>query len=238
MLLLFDIDGTLLVGAARTHAQALHRALSDVYGVADPAAARVQAAGRTDLEIARAILLASNVAAERIDERADAFRSACCEEFARLCPPSLADCVVDGMSELLARLERRPGVVLSLVTGNLEPVARLKLARAGLSRYFAAGQGAFGSDSEDRTDLPALARRRAGRLLGGDEGRPYPRPRTILIGDTPRDVACARADGVTAIAVTTGPYAADAVSSADAVAASTAELSQLLEARLDGAPAP
>ena len=59
----------------------------------------------------------------------------------------------------------REDVRLSLVTGNFEPIARLKLARAGLGRWFAAGQGAFGSDSEDRAALPAIARRRAG--VGG-----------------------------------------------------------------------
>ncbi len=78
---------------------------------------------------------------------------------------------------------------LALVTGNFEPVARLKLARAGIGRYFPSGQGGFGSDSEDRAALPAIARRRA-----GPTGIPYPRERTIVIGDTPRDIACARAD--------------------------------------------
>ncbi len=100
------------------------------------------------------------------------------------------------------------------MTGNLEPVARLKLKRAGLGRWFTAGQGGFGSDSEDRSLLPAIARRRAGRL---DGGRPYPRERTVVIGDTPRDIACARADGVRCIAVATGPYGVDALAEADVV---------------------
>ncbi len=132
------------------------------------------------------------------------------------------------MPELLAALAARPDDFrLSLVTGNLEPVARLKLKRAGLGRWFAAGQGAFGSDSEDRSELPAIARRRAGRL---DGGRPYPRERTVVIGDTPRDIACARADGVRCIAVATGSYGAEALAEADAVVASAHGLVAALDA--------
>lgn len=225
VLLLFDIDGTLLLRASEAHASAVLRALTDVYGVEDPAAAGVRAAGRTDIEIARAILLRSGVSADRIDEHLDDFRDACCEEFARLCPESLADRVAPGMTDLLAELDRRDSVVLSLVTGNLEPIARLKLARAGIGHRFATGQGAFGSDSEDRTDLPAIARERA-----GFDGTAYARERTIVIGDTPRDIACARADGVRCVAVTTGPFAAGELSAADAVAESPDELRALLTA--------
>ena len=93
------------------------------------------------------------------------------------------------------------GVRLGLVTGNFEPVARLKLRQAGIGSFFAGCPGGFGSDSEDRAGLPAIARRRA-----GDGGRPFPRERTVVIGDTPRDIACARADGLRCIAVATGPH--------------------------------
>jgi phosphoglycolate phosphatase-like HAD superfamily hydrolase len=64
---------------------------------------------------------------------------------------------------------------------------RVKLARAGIGDYFEPGQGGFGSDHLDRSELPAIARARA-------DG--WPRERTVVIGDTPRDIACARADGV------------------------------------------
>jgi phosphoglycolate phosphatase-like HAD superfamily hydrolase len=113
--------------------------------------------------------------------------------------------------------------VLALLTGNLEPIARLKLDRAGLGAFFARGQGAFGSDDEDRAALPAIARGRAG---SGDE--PYPRRGTVVIGDTPRDVACAHGDGVRCVAVATGPYPPEALSAADAVARDAAELAALL----------
>ena len=69
--------------------------------------------------------------------------------------------VIPGVEELLDGLSSREGITLALLTGNYEPVARLKLRRAGLGRYFPSGQGAFGSDAEDRAALPAIARRRA-----------------------------------------------------------------------------
>jgi phosphoglycolate phosphatase-like HAD superfamily hydrolase len=224
VLVLFDIDGTLLLKASAAHAQALYEALHQVHGIADPEAAHVAPAGRTDGEIARAIALQSGISARRIDERAGAVREVTCREYARRCPPDLSDHVAPGVPELLADLDERDGVRLALLTGNFEPVARLKLRRAGIGLWFEDGQGAFGSDHEDRAALPAIARRRAAQ-----ENASWPRERTVVIGDTPNDIACARADGVRCVAVTTGPFAADALSDADAVAADASELRELLD---------
>ena len=224
MLVLFDIDGTLLLKASAAHVDALYEALREVHGVTDPAAAHVAPAGRTDGEIARAILPGSGVSATRIDERADAVREVTCREFAHRCPDDLSDRVAPGVPELLAGLDERDDVRLALLTGNFEPVARLKLARAGIGLWFAAGQGGFGSDHEDRAALPAIARRRAAR-----DGAAWPRERTLVIGDTPNDIACARADGVRCLAVATGPFAADDLHGADAVAADAGELRELLD---------
>jgi phosphoglycolate phosphatase-like HAD superfamily hydrolase len=212
VLLLFDIDGTLLLRASDAHRDAMHEALRRVHRLADPGAARVAAAGRTDADIARDILVASGVAKERIDARADDVRIAACEAYARLVPEDLSAHVAPGMHVLLEELHAREDVRLALVTGNFEPIARLKLRSAGLAAFFASGQGGFGSDHEDRTELPAIARRRA-----GDGDGPWPRERTLVIGDTPRDIACARADGVRVAAVTTGPFTADELRDADYV---------------------
>jgi phosphoglycolate phosphatase len=227
-LLLFDVDGTLVAGAAHAHAMALHAALHEVHGI-DTAAVRstVSPAGRTDGEIARMLLLAAGVSAVRIDDRADDVRAACCKHYAHLCPPDLSDKVIPGIPALLSQLDERPDVTLSLVTGNYEPVGRLKLARAGLGHFFAAGQGGFGSDDEDRAVLPEIARKRAGA-----DGVAFARERTIVIGDTPRDIYCARADGVRCLAVATGPYDAEQLHDADGVAADTAQLGELLAAVL------
>jgi phosphoglycolate phosphatase-like HAD superfamily hydrolase len=228
-LLLFDVDGTLLAGAARAHALALRAALHDVHGIdAEAVRSTVSPAGRTDGEIARMLLLAAGVSAVRIDERADDVRAACCEHYARLCPPDLSDKVIPGVPALLSQLHERTDVTLSLVTGNYEPVGRLKLQRAGLGPFFAADQGGFGSDAEDRAQLPEIARKRA-----GSDGVAFARERTIVIGDTPRDIYCARADGVRCLAVATGPYDTEQLQAADGVAADTGELGALLAAALD-----
>jgi phosphoglycolate phosphatase-like HAD superfamily hydrolase len=229
LLLLFDIDGTLVSGATDAHRDAMHEALRDVHSVDANRVFRrpLKPAGRTDPEIARAILLDAGVSAERIDDRADAVREACCEAYARLCPSNLEHTVLPGISELLASLSARADLKLGLLTGNYEAVARLKLARAGIGGCFPSGQGAYGSDAEDRAALPAIARRRAGVV-----GRPHSRELTTVIGDTPRDIACARADGVRCVALATGPFGPEELASADAVAADANALRELLEAEL------
>lgn len=221
MLLLFDIDGTLLRGAADAHREALHDAITEVWGVPDPAAAPVEAAGRTDLEIAREILLLSGVNRD-VDERFDAFREAAARAYVRRCPASLADTVADGIGPLLDGLGAGGDHTLGLVTGNLEPIARLKLRAAGIGGPFEGGPGGFGSDDEDRSMLPGVARRRAARAAGRDGA--WPREDTVIIGDTPRDILCARADGVHVVGIATGPYAADALTDADAVVVHAAEI--------------
>jgi phosphoglycolate phosphatase-like HAD superfamily hydrolase len=217
VLLLFDIDGTLLLKATREHREALHEALREVHGI-DVPEADFQAAGRTDPAICRRLLTLAGVASERFDDRADALRDAACEAFARLCPADLSGTVAPGMREALGQLGGA-GHDLGLLSGNLEPIARLKLRRAGLASFFGARNSAFGSDHEDRAALPEVARHRA-----GTPHRPVPREETVVIGDTPLDIQCARADGVRCIAIATGPFAAGELHEADAVVGHAGEL--------------
>ncbi|HEY4319755.1 MAG TPA: HAD family hydrolase [Gemmatimonadales bacterium] len=106
-----------------------------------------------------------------------------------------------GVPELLDVLARRDDVVTGLLTGNVVPGARIKLAAAGLS-FDRFTLGAFGSDSAHRPDLPAIAAERAAALFGhlphGNE--------VVIIGDTPADVACGAGISARAIAVATGSY--------------------------------
>jgi phosphoglycolate phosphatase-like HAD superfamily hydrolase len=189
-----------------------------------PVVHNVAFAGRTDGAIARDLLLASGVEGDAIDARVEGVHQATCAAYTELCPDDLSATVTPGMPALLERLVGEPGRFrLSLVTGNFEAVARLKLGRAGVGRYFPEGQGGVGSDAEDRAELPRVARERAATGLSAEraaraEGAAaWPRERTVVIGDTPRDIACARADGVRVIAVTTGPFSTDALADADAI---------------------
>jgi len=233
MLLLFDIDGTILQGATAAHAQSLRMALYEIYGVGDAGGSaaslpRAQAAGRTDIEIARELVLACGLSEDVFNEGLEDLKHACVSRYARLVPDDLSDCLIDGIDELLLELSGIEDVRLSLLTGNLESIARAKLAAADVGRYFPAGQGAFGSDAEDRSVLPPIARARA-----GTPGNPYPRERALVIGDTPRDIACARADGLRCLAVTSGPYRADELTAADAIAHSALQLGELLSQEIE-----
>ena len=160
---------------------------------------------------------------ERIQARAGDVRAVACQEYARRCPEDLSEFVIPGIPALLESLAGRDDVRLSLVTGNFEPIARMKLRRAGLGHFFEPGQGGFGSDDEDRAALPEIARRRA-----APGGASWPRERTLVIGDTPRDIACAHADGVRCVAVATGPHPAEDLSAADVVARDAHELARTL----------
>jgi phosphoglycolate phosphatase len=217
-LLLWDIDGTLLLKASLEHAEAIHAAIRRVYRVEIPDT-RVEAAGRTDFAIARSILALADVSAARVDERLGELRAVAVEEYARRVPKDLGARVAPHVPEVLDELAARPGIRHSLVTGNLEPIARMKLRAAGIGHHFARGQGGFGSDAEDRAELPGIARARAGN---------HPAADTIVIGDTPRDIACARADGVGVIAVATGPYSADQLTAADVVCRDVREVLERL----------
>jgi phosphoglycolate phosphatase len=225
VLLLFDIDGTLLLRASEQHRAALLAALTAVYGIADPGSHEISAAGKTDTQIAREIARSHGIAAGAFDAGLPALVSTCAEIFERECPARLEAHVAPGIAALLNALAMVGTARLSLLTGNYERIARTKLDRAGIGHHFPPGQGAFGSDAEQRELLGPIARVRA-----GSREAPYPRRHTTIIGDTPLDIACARADGLRVIAIATGPYEMDALTSADAVVADAYALRALLEA--------
>jgi phosphoglycolate phosphatase len=221
LLLLWDIDGTLLQRASLEHAEAMRAGLAEVHGELSLDGHQIEAAGRTDAAIARDLLVAAGLAPSAIDARADDVIAACCALYDELCPADLSPRLAPGVADALTHLGARADAYrFSLVTGNYERIARLKLARAGIGDWFPEGQGAFGSDAEERERLPPIARSRAGA---------WPRERTVVIGDTPRDIACARADGVRVIAVATGPWGVEALADADAVVDSATAVVPVLE---------
>ena len=223
-LLLFDIDGTLLAGATNAHRDALNRALEHVHGVdVDRLGLDIAPAGRTDGEIAAFSCPRPDSQAATIDTRAEEVADETARLYAELCDHDLSRFVIDGIPQLLDGLSEAPGVHIALVTGNYEAVARLNRTVQG-SAIGSPGHGAFASDAEDRLKLPPIARRRSGTAR-----TPFPRALTILIGDTPRDIECARADELACVAVTTGPFGPDQLTGADAIATDSTELCAALE---------
>lgn len=225
MLLLFDIDGTLLMRAASEHAQAMHETTGELWGV-DTRGVKVPTGGRTDPEIIRALLRGAGVEDSRIDERIGEMVPALVAHYERLKPDDLSGFLAPGAVEALDELSADGERHLSLVTGNVQQIGRRKLELAGIGHHFAEGQGGFACDSENRPDLPPIARERASAWNGGE---PWPRERTVVIGDTTRDIACARADGVMVVCVPTGPQGPEELAGADEVIGSLHELPAALE---------
>jgi phosphoglycolate phosphatase-like HAD superfamily hydrolase len=205
-LLLFDIDGTLLdSGGAGT--RSLDFAFRDIFSIED-AFRGISMAGKTDLQIIREGLTKHRLPSGNggIPGIIDAYLAHLSAEIGtstkRLKP---------GIREALTALGgKKSEFQLGLLTGNLEPGARIKLGAFGINEYFPSG--AFGSDHEDRNQLLPIAVERFRALCGRD----FSYEQCIIIGDTPRDVACARPYGAFCIAVATGPYNTSSLSEAGA----------------------
>ena len=195
-LLLFDIDGTLVRGGPAK--KVFERALAAVFGTAGPINGH-DFSGKTDPQIARELLGAAGLGDDEIDAGLPALWEAYLAGL-RDSLPATPMTVIPGVNEVLEHLGGMSDVALGLLTGNIAEGARLKLASVGLTRYFPVG--GFGSDSEVREDLPTVALERASVEWGVTF-----HPRTVVvIGDTPRDVACGKHVGARTVAVATGRF--------------------------------
>ena len=224
MLLLFDIDGTLTLGGPARTAFAV--ALERTFGAAGPVFDH-DFSGKTDPLITRELLTQAGLPPRDIEAGMPRFRRRYVAELeARIGAHPVT--ALPGVRSLIGALANRDDVFLGLVTGNLEGGARLKLRSAGLWDRFPVG--AFGSDREDRNDLPAIALRRA----AAHWGRPFHGEETVVVGDTPLDVACGRAVGAATVAVATGRFTIPELEAAgaDRVLPDFADVEAALEAIL------
>jgi phosphoglycolate phosphatase-like HAD superfamily hydrolase len=196
---LFDIDGTLLVtgGAGGV---AWQRAFRELHGIDADVAERTDA-GMTDPEIAAIIFR------EVIGREGDqAERAKVIAAYLRHLPDAVAESdgytLMPGVEEVLDRLIDA-GILLGLVTGNIEAAAHIKLARGNLNRYFSFG--GYGSDSADRTEVTKAALGRGELVSGGSLGGGG----CFSVGDTPRDVGAGHGAGIKVVGVATGKYSVD-----------------------------
>ncbi len=199
-IVLWDIDGTLVRGkGGRVSVQAFTRALRQVSRLQELTYPQ-NAAGMTDRGIALQALAAAAVDEAQAQIILNDFSVAYIVELERDKHTLLADLLVlPGVPQALQALQQA-GVHQSLLTGNLKGIAELKLGLVELDRYLDFDIGAFGSDHHDRNCLVPFVRERAAAKFGVE-----PRPdQIVIVGDTPRDIACARAGGANVIAVCTG----------------------------------
>jgi phosphoglycolate phosphatase len=223
-LVLWDIDGT-LVDSAGLGREAFADAFTVLFGTHP--SGLVSLNGRTDREIALDLLSRNGV--EDAHRHVDTFSSA------------LADALADraelirergrtypGARAALERLDREPGVVQTVLTGNIEPNAAVKLDAFSLTGYLDLGVGAYGFDHAVRSELVAIARQRAGDKYGVA----FEPSESVVIGDTPLDVAAGRAAGARVVAVASGPFGEPELRSAgaDEVLADLTDLGAVLGA--------
>lgn len=198
-LVLWDIDGT-LVDTSGHGRDAFEDAFTAVLG--RPATlGEIAMSGRTDHSIALELL---EINGEPVaDERLPAIFSALNGALdARREGIARDGRVMPGVPETIAALAARAGVTQSLLTGNIEPNAHVKLGALGLDGLLDMAIGGYGSDSGIRPELVGIALRKARELRGLDLAAAD----TVLIGDTPLDVHAAHQNGARAVAVATGRF--------------------------------
>lgn len=195
-LVLFDIDGTLLKSGNVLHKLAFSEAFKRVFSI-NTSIDIIEHAGKTDQQVIIEVLAKNGIGesaareklGEVMKEMADFFESKIESE---------NSIVSDGVRELLKYLNDNK-ILMGLVTGNLEPIARGKMKKAGLNDYFKVG--GFGSDDEHRANLVKIAIKMAEDNFNFKFDN-----NVFLVGDTPRDVLAGKAARVKIIAVATGNY--------------------------------
>jgi phosphoglycolate phosphatase len=207
--------------------------LAELYGV-EVATPMVSMAGRTDAYIAFETLTAAGIDAAAEQQR---FQQRLTER-----APELADIVrahgfvLPGARQALAAVAGHCAegtVVQSLLTGNLPALAAVKLNALGLTEHLDLDVGAYGDASRVRADLVPIARRKAAARYGAD----FAGPATVIVGDTPHDVAAAIAASARAVGVATGEFSGPQLleAGADAVLPDLTCTEQVVAAIFDGA---
>ena len=218
-LVLFDIDQTLLE-VSQSHILSFSLAFKKVFGV-DAGIEVVAHQGMTDQQIVVDVLKMKGFDEKMIMSKMGECMSSMAEFFNELVLDEEIK-VLAGVKELLCELDKRD-VLMGLVTGNLEPIARSKLERVGLSHYFKVG--GFGSDDINRANLVRIAIRRAEEMgFRFDDN-------VILFGDSMHDIKAGCEGGVKTVGVACGVYSEEELrnAGADAVLDDLCDIGKILK---------
>lgn len=201
-ILLWDIDGT-LIRSTKPGGYKLYTipVLEEIFGTSGRLA-DMRVSGMTDLQIVFEALNDAGVTREQILAHADVLVARLTEEARRVTGNGVKFFeLLPGVRETLEALAAQPRYESALVTGNIKPMAQLKMELVGLDHFFTL-PGAFGEESHNRRDLPARAAERIRKHLQMDLAP----EQFIVIGDTPNDIDCAHHFGARAVAVGTGRF--------------------------------
>jgi phosphoglycolate phosphatase len=225
LLVLWDVDGT-LVDTAGHGRHAFGEAFTAVFG-REPGDDPVPMAGRTDHAIALDLLERNSIddPERHLPEMFDALHHALDGRRDAIAADGGPQ---PGVPEALRAVGTRTDVLQSLLTGNIERNAEIKLGAFGLERHVDLEIGGYGSDHGTRSELVDIARGKTRELRGVD----VPASHTVLVGDTPLDIEAAHTAGARAVAVATGPYRLDELEQArpDAALADLRDTAALLAA--------
>jgi phosphoglycolate phosphatase-like HAD superfamily hydrolase len=201
-ILLWDIDGT-LIRSVKTGGYKVYTipVLEEIFGTSGRLG-EMRVSGMTDLQIVYEALSDAGISREQILARAEELVSRLTEEARRVTGNGVKFFeVLPGVRETLEALAAHPRYESALLTGNIKPMAYLKMELVGLDKYFTL-PGAFGDESHNRRDLPARAAERIREYLQMDLAP----EQFIVIGDTPNDIDCARHFGARSVAIGTGRF--------------------------------
>ena len=218
LLLLIDVDGTLFLTDDPLVGEATAEAAHEVWGIDLEPACLAEPMYDGGLALGQMHALARRAGVPEPEIEAGLPRW--CARHAELYLARLTETdtsawqAAPAAEETLTELQTR--AQLALLTGNAEPIARARMERLGLARFFPEGQGAFGCEAESRAHLIEVARERAGG---------WPAAETVAVGDTPADVAGAHAAGIRVVGVHGDP---DALAGADARISSLSSLPEAL----------
>jgi len=195
-LVLFDIDGTLIKGDNKKHRLSFCYAFKKVYEL-DTTIDIIDHHGKTDKQIILEVLKKKGLDEQRIRLKINEAIKEMTAYFEKSISKDKLS-LFEGAQTILEELSKN-NILLGLVTGNLEPIARAKLKNVNVNDYFKLG--GFGSDDENRINLVRIATKRAEDNFGFKFDN-----NVFLIGDTPRDIEAGKGAGVKTIAISTGPY--------------------------------
>lgn len=195
ILVLFDIDKTLIPGSL-AHKESFSVAFKKIFGITTTIDI-VNYHGMTDQQIIIEVLKKNRLKENEITKKMDECQSAMIMYFQEAIEDEQIF-PLDGVVDLLDNLKEK-NMLLGLVTGNLEQIAKRKLKRAGIESYFRLG--GFGSDGINRADLVRLAIKRAQGSFNFSQSN-----NIFLFGDAPQDMLAAKDNFIKAIGITTGIY--------------------------------